>query len=191
MNGGGDRPSLEAVDLTATYRGRAGEAVQALTDISTSFRPGHLAVVLGPSGSGKSTLLHSGGHSFGAFGLVNPIAAMSQAVVELYRTQVPARPKTIYSASVTGGGTSVNSIPNEVWMEFDMRSEHAGELDKLEKHFLTILNQAVETENNARSAKRRGQSRWTPSSLEIGRPVRPIAPPTSCSSPQRPTRRTA
>ena len=58
MNGRGDRPSLEAVDLTATYRGRAGEAVQALTDISTSFRPGHLAVVLGPSGSGKSTLLH-------------------------------------------------------------------------------------------------------------------------------------
>jgi acetylornithine deacetylase/succinyl-diaminopimelate desuccinylase-like protein len=101
----------------------------------------------------RVTFKGPGGHSFGAFGLVNPMAAMSQAVVELYKTQVPARPKTTYSASVTGGGTSVNSIPNEVWMEFDMRSEDAGELDKLEKRFLTILNQAVETENNARSAK--------------------------------------
>jgi tripeptide aminopeptidase len=101
----------------------------------------------------RVTFKGPGGHSFGAFGLVNPMAAMSQAVVEFYKLQVPARPKTTYSASVTGGGTSVNSIPNEVWMEFDMRSEDAGELDKVEKRFLTILNQAVETENNARSTK--------------------------------------
>jgi tripeptide aminopeptidase len=101
----------------------------------------------------RVTFKGPGGHSFGAFGLVNPMAAMSQAVVEFYKTQVPAQPKTTYSASVTGGGTSVNAIPNEVWMEFDMRSEDAGELDKLEKRFLTILNEAVETENNARSIK--------------------------------------
>lgn len=101
----------------------------------------------------RVTFKGPGGHSFGAFGLVNPMAAMSQAVVEFYKTQVPARPKTTYSASVTGGGTSVNSIPNEAWMEFDMRSEDANELEKLEKRFLSILNQAVETENNARSTK--------------------------------------
>jgi tripeptide aminopeptidase len=57
-----------------------------------------------------------GGHSFGAFGLVSPMYAMAQATLELSRVQVPARPKTTFSASVTGGGTSVNSIPNEVWM---------------------------------------------------------------------------
>jgi tripeptide aminopeptidase len=101
----------------------------------------------------RVTFKGPGGHSFGAFGIVNPMAAMSQAVVELYKLQVPTRPKTTYSASVTGGGTSVNSIPNEVWMEFDMRSEDAAELDKVEKRFLTILNQAVETENYARSTK--------------------------------------
>jgi acetylornithine deacetylase/succinyl-diaminopimelate desuccinylase-like protein len=101
----------------------------------------------------RVTFKGPGGHSFGAFGLVNPMAAMSQAVVELYKLQVPTQPKTTYSASVTGGGTSVNSIPNEVWMEFDMRSEDAAELDKVEKRFLTILNQAVETENYARSTK--------------------------------------
>jgi len=94
-----------------------------------------------------------GGHSFGAFGLVNPMVAMSQAVVELYKIQTPTRPKTTYSASVVGGGTSVNAIPNSVWMEFDMRSSDPKELDRVEKRFLAIVNQAVETENFARSTR--------------------------------------
>ena len=94
-----------------------------------------------------------GGHSFQAFGLVNPMAAMAQTVVEFYKIQTPTKPKTTYAASVTGGGTSVNSIPNEVWMEFDMRSVDAKELDRLEKRFLAIVNQSLETENFARSTK--------------------------------------
>jgi tripeptide aminopeptidase len=94
-----------------------------------------------------------GGHSYNAFGLVNPMAAMSQAVVELYKVQTPARPKATYSASVVGGGTSVNAIPNSVWMEFDMRSDDARELGRLESRFLAIINQAIDTENFARSTK--------------------------------------
>jgi tripeptide aminopeptidase len=94
-----------------------------------------------------------GGHSYQAFGLVNPMAAMAQTVVEFYKIQTPTNPKTTYAASVTGGGTSVNSIPNEVWMEFDMRSVDAKELDRLEKRFLAIVSQSLETENFARSTK--------------------------------------
>jgi tripeptide aminopeptidase len=94
-----------------------------------------------------------GGHSYGAFGLVNPIVAMSQAVVEFYKIQTPANPKTTYSASVVGGGTSVNAIPSSVWMEFDMRSHDPKELDRVEKRFLAIVKEAVDTENFARSTK--------------------------------------
>jgi len=94
-----------------------------------------------------------GGHSFSAFGLVNPMAAMSQAVVDFYKIAVPAAPKTTYSASVTGGGTSVNSIPNEAFMEFDMRSESPAELAKLEQAFLGVVRKSVEDENAARSVK--------------------------------------
>jgi tripeptide aminopeptidase len=94
-----------------------------------------------------------GGHSYNAFGLVNPMVAMSQAVVELYKVQAPAQPKATYSASVVGGGTSVNAIPNSVWMEFDMRSDDAKELARLESRFLAIVKQAVDTENYARSTK--------------------------------------
>lgn len=101
----------------------------------------------------RVTFKGPGGHSYGAFGLVNPMTAMSQTVVDLYKVQVPTTPKTTYSASVTGGGTSVNSIPNEVFMEFDMRSASADELGKLEQRFLAIVAAAVEGENQARSTK--------------------------------------
>lgn len=98
----------------------------------------------------RVTFKGPGGHSYGAFGIVNPMAALGQTVVDLYKVQVPARPKTTYSASVVGGGTSVNSIPDQVWLEVDMRSESADELAKLDRHFLDIVARSVEAENAAR-----------------------------------------
>jgi len=94
-----------------------------------------------------------GGHSYGAFGLVNPMGALGQTVTDLYKVQVPAKPKTTYSASVVGGGTSVNSIPEQVWLEVDMRSESADELAKVERQFLDIVPRAVAAENAARSTR--------------------------------------
>jgi tripeptide aminopeptidase len=94
-----------------------------------------------------------GGHSYGAFGIVNPMAALGATITELYKVQAPTDPKTSYSASVVGGGASVNAIPAEVWLDVDMRSESADELAKLEKQFLQIVAKSVEAENVARSTK--------------------------------------
>lgn len=112
-------------------------------------------VVTGGVGSKRYrvTFKGPGGHSYGAFGLVNPMAAMAAAVTEFYKIPVPASPKTTYAASVTGGGTSVNSIPDATWMEFDMRSVSKDELAKVEKRFLEIMPAAAEAENAARSTK--------------------------------------
>lgn len=112
-------------------------------------------IVTGGVGSRRYrvTFTGPGGHSYGAFGLVNPMTAMSQAVVDLYKIVPPKTPKTTYSASVTGGGTSVNSIPDKVFMEFDMRSVSQAELGKLEQRFLAIVKAAVDGENAARSVK--------------------------------------
>ncbi len=92
-----------------------------------------------------------GGHSYGAFGLVNPMAALAQTVTDLYKLEVPTKPKTTYNAGVVGGGTSVNTIPAEVWLLVDMRSESAEQLGKLEPQFLAIVERAVAAENAARS----------------------------------------
>ena len=102
----------------------------------------------------RVTFKGPGGHSYGAFGLVNPMFAMADAISRLGRISVPAHPKTTYSASLTGGGTSINSIPNSVWTEFDLRSESPQELGRLEASFLDLLQQAVpqKTQRGQRAA---------------------------------------
>jgi acetylornithine deacetylase/succinyl-diaminopimelate desuccinylase-like protein len=101
----------------------------------------------------RVTFKGPGGHSYGAFGLVNPMFAMADAIMRLGRVSVPATPKTTYSASVTGGGTSINSIPNSVWTDFDLRSEAPAELARLEATFLDIIEKSVAAENAARSTR--------------------------------------
>ena len=92
-----------------------------------------------------------GGHSFGSFGLVNPAYALGNAIAKLSKMQVPQRPKTTYNVGVVGGGTSVNSIPFESWMEVDIRSETKEELNRAVENFTRLMREAVEEENRARS----------------------------------------
>ncbi len=146
--GAGDLRGVRYLFTKGKYQGKA----KAFFSLDGGGMDG---VTVGGAGSKRYrvTFKGPGGHSYGAFGLVNPMTAMSQAVVDFYKIKVPADPKTTYSASVVGGGTSVNAIPREVWMEFDMRSESAESLATVEKQFLAILPQAAATENAARSTK--------------------------------------
>ena len=113
----------------------------------------HIAVGGVGSKRYRVTFKGPGGHSYGAFGLVNPMFAMADAITRLGQTTVPGRPKTTYSASVTGGGTSINSIPNSVWTDFDLRSEAPDELARLEAAFLDLIDKAIATENATRSTR--------------------------------------
>jgi len=99
----------------------------------------------------RVTFKGPGGHSYGAFGLVNPAFAMAGAMQKFGKLTVPEKPKTTYSIGVVGGGTSVNSIPFESWMELDMRSESRQELQKLDESLISLINEAVREENTARS----------------------------------------
>jgi acetylornithine deacetylase/succinyl-diaminopimelate desuccinylase-like protein len=92
-----------------------------------------------------------GGHSMGDFGMVNPAYAMADAITAFGRLAVPAAPRTTYNIGLLSGGTSVNSIPFEVAMTVDMRSEGAAELKALDERFLALLPAAVARENKARS----------------------------------------
>ena len=94
-----------------------------------------------------------GGHSYGAFGLVNPAFAMGAAIARFADLQVPSSPKTTFNVGVVRGGASVNAIPSEVSMDVDMRSESCAELKKVDAAFLAILKGAVAEENRARSTR--------------------------------------
>lgn len=113
------------------------------------------SITTGGTGSKRYRVTYRGpgGHSYGAFGLVNPMNALAQTVTDLYKLEVPAKPKTTYNAGVVGGGTSVNTIPAEVWLQVDMRSESAEQLNKLEPQFLAVVERAVAAENAARSTR--------------------------------------
>jgi len=52
---------------------------------------------------------------------------------------------------VIGGGTSVNSIPFESWMDVDIRSEQREELNKTIDTFSRLMREAADEENHARS----------------------------------------
>ena len=88
-----------------------------------------------------------GGHSYGAFGIVNPIHALGRAIAGIDEITVPTTPKTTFSVGVIAGGTSVNSIPFEATAQIDMRSESPDELNTLDAKVLTVLTKARDAEN--------------------------------------------
>jgi acetylornithine deacetylase/succinyl-diaminopimelate desuccinylase-like protein len=101
----------------------------------------------------RVTFKGPGGHSYGAFGLVNPAFAMGEAIAKFSRMHVPVEPRTTFNVGVVSGGTSVNSIPSEVSMDVDMRSESCAELKRVNDAFLALVRQAVDGENGARSTR--------------------------------------
>jgi acetylornithine deacetylase/succinyl-diaminopimelate desuccinylase-like protein len=95
----------------------------------------------------RVTFKGPGGHSYGAFGMVNPIQAMGRAIAKIDAFEVPTQPKTTFNVGRVGGGTSVNAIPFEAWMEVDMRSADSASLRAVDEKFKAALQSAVEEEN--------------------------------------------
>jgi acetylornithine deacetylase/succinyl-diaminopimelate desuccinylase-like protein len=95
----------------------------------------------------RATFKGPGGHSFGAFGMANPIQAMGRAIAKIDNFEVPEIPKTTFNVGRLGGGTSVNAIPFECWMEVDMRSADKDALETLNAKYKAAVQEAVEEEN--------------------------------------------
>jgi len=95
----------------------------------------------------RVTFKGPGGHSYGAFGVANAIQAMGRAIAKISDFKVSSNPKTTFNVGRVGGGTSVNSIPTEAWMEVDMRSADVASLKTLDEQFLAAVHAAVDEEN--------------------------------------------
>jgi acetylornithine deacetylase/succinyl-diaminopimelate desuccinylase-like protein len=78
---------------------------------------------------------------------------LAAALVEIGKLRLPARPRTTLSCGVVRGGTSVNSIPESVTADLDLRSVSGMELDRVELGVLETLTRVVETENQRRGEK--------------------------------------
>jgi acetylornithine deacetylase/succinyl-diaminopimelate desuccinylase-like protein len=95
----------------------------------------------------RVTFKGPGGHSYGAFGIANPVHALGRAIAAIAELQVPAHPKTTFSVGRIGGGTSVNAIAFEAWMEVDMRSVDPAALQALDASFQKAVDGALAAEN--------------------------------------------
>jgi acetylornithine deacetylase/succinyl-diaminopimelate desuccinylase-like protein len=138
----GDLRGMKAL-FNETLRGRVDRFV------SIDGAGLHITHVAVGSRRFRVTFKGPGGHSFAAFGLPNPIHALGRAIDTISRLQVPRNPKTTFSVGRVGGGTSVNSIASEAWMEVDMRSSTAASLAELVGQFERAVGQAA-TDENAR-----------------------------------------
>lgn len=88
-----------------------------------------------------------GGHSYGAFGMVNPIHALGRAIAQIADVQVPSAPRTTFNVGIIEGGTSVNSIAFEASADVDMRSESAEALKALDTRVMKMFADALKAEN--------------------------------------------
>lgn len=98
-----------------------------------------------------------GGHSYGAFGMPNPIHALGRAMATIGDIQVPTQPKTTFNVGLISGGTSVNSISAGGIMDVDLRSESQDALNTLDQQFRRAVEQALAAEN----------ARWPRSSTKL------------------------
>jgi acetylornithine deacetylase/succinyl-diaminopimelate desuccinylase-like protein len=84
----------------------------------------------------RITLRGPGGHSWADWGLPNPIHQLGRVVSSMGGLPTPDDPRTTATAAKWGGGKSINAIPQEAWVEFDLRSEGPDELSALEAALL-------------------------------------------------------
>ncbi|HKY43008.1 MAG TPA: M20/M25/M40 family metallo-hydrolase [Pyrinomonadaceae bacterium] len=93
-----------------------------------------------------------GGHSWGDFGMPNPVHALGRAVSRLAAYPAPKEPRTTFNVGRIEGGTSINSIPRKATMEVDLRSASETELRRLDAFFRRAMRDAVDEENAKRRA---------------------------------------
>jgi len=95
----------------------------------------------------RATVEGPGGHSWSDWGLPNPIHALSRAMATLSRRVLPMEPVATLSFGRWGGGTSVNAIPSEAWVEVDLRSSSPEALAEVDQAFRAAVDEAVQEMN--------------------------------------------
>lgn len=109
---------------------------------------GTASIVSRAVGSHRYTISFEGpgGHSYGAFGMTNPMHAMGRAIARIADLQVPTRPRVTFNVGIVRGGTSVNTITPLAQMDVDMRSEDAAALAEIDRRIRAAVDTAVAEE---------------------------------------------
>jgi len=74
-----------------------------------------------------------GGHSWSDYGQPSAVLELTRLIGQMTSLNLPSRPRTTMNVGKINGGTSINVIPAEAWLELDLRSEGSDELADLVK----------------------------------------------------------
>lgn len=135
----------------------------------------HATAAIALDGAGDERIVHralgsrrfrihfrgAGGHSWTAFGVPNAVHAAALTGAMLARISLPAVPRTTLSVGRIGGGISVNAIPDDAWLEIDLRSTAGSALRTFESEIRAAATSALHEENL------RGNRGAPPLTLEI------------------------
>jgi acetylornithine deacetylase/succinyl-diaminopimelate desuccinylase-like protein len=99
----------------------------------------------------RITFRGPGGHSWGDFGVVNPVHALGHVIARIAEYRTPQDPRTTYNIGRIEGGESVNVIPQSASLDVDLRSVSELELSRLEEFLLAAVDRATLEENAARA----------------------------------------
>src|SRR5216117_666442 len=128
--------------------------------------PGTPAAFIALDGAGLDRVIHRalgskryhvtfrgpGGHSWAAFGVANPANAVGRAAALLADLAPQQAPRTTCAVVRLGAGTGLNSIPQEAWLDLDLRSEDPRALAQLDVTVRAALERAADDENRRRTA---------------------------------------
>jgi acetylornithine deacetylase/succinyl-diaminopimelate desuccinylase-like protein len=99
----------------------------------------------------RATYRGPGGHSWAAFGVANPATAVGLAAAAIAQQPTHHTPRTTSAVVRLGGGTGLNSIPQEAWLDLDLRSEEPHALAELDGRVRAALARAKDDENRRRT----------------------------------------
>ncbi len=94
----------------------------------------------------RITVRGPGGHSWTDWGRANPANAIAEFIHRLLQIDLPLDPRTTLTVARLGGGTSINAIPAESWVELDVRSEANETLRTIELQIRDALATSVADE---------------------------------------------
>ncbi len=117
-------------------------------DVFLSVDGTGIAITNGAVGSNRyrASYVGPGGHSYGAFGMPNPIHAMGRAIAKIADLQASTSPRVTFNVGIVTGGTSVNSIADRASMDIDLRSESATALAEIDARLQVALREALNEE---------------------------------------------
>ena len=84
--------------------------------------------------------------------MANPVHAAGATAAKLAALPLPRTPRATLSVCRIGGGISVNSIPDEAWLEIDLRSSSMEVLERCSSDIQQAVRAAVREENARRSS---------------------------------------